>query len=379
MQHLIAFRVEPKFSKEFARGNIGAMTDGWLINHWANEGINASRRFFKEFGLTLRVYDGREFADPSQTLAQVRKKKGSGKDLSVAKNMKVGNLEDKFEEEFGLKVQVAGSDDSYLCKNELTLNAAQQEDEKKLARKERKAARQEEASDDGDSDPTDMPKDSQNMLHLGFYAERVSINLFFDDEFPFTREDLDRVDLQLMFDNSFMEWDGLTNPLSDAIKLLELNRRVKGLSTDSKDPRFLEMKNLLEKNIFPLYMPENAETIDDSWNNLFENLGEEEDADKFEVVKIYTHEPRDGILFHAGERSISFSVQGSFKLNINKGIKTTNILREIEDELGGNFDNGITINNYKFNINPESLDESSFEICQWEGHEGLEIWVIEDS
>ena len=92
--------------------------------------------FLKEFGLTLRVYDGREFADPSQTLAQVRKKKGSGKALSVAKNMKVGNLEDKFEDEFGLKVQVAGSDDSYLCKDELTLNAAQQEDEKKLARKE---------------------------------------------------------------------------------------------------------------------------------------------------------------------------------------------------------------------------------------------------
>jgi len=49
--------------------------------------------FLKEFGLKLRVYDGREFADPSQTLAQVRKKKGSGKDLSVAKNMKVGNLD----------------------------------------------------------------------------------------------------------------------------------------------------------------------------------------------------------------------------------------------------------------------------------------------
>ena len=98
--------------------------------------------FLKEFGLTLRVYDGREFAAPSQTLAQVRKKKGSGKDLSVAKNMKVGNLEDKFEEEFGLKVQVAGSDDSYLCDDNLTLNAAQQEDEKKLARKDRKAARQ---------------------------------------------------------------------------------------------------------------------------------------------------------------------------------------------------------------------------------------------
>ena len=111
--------------------------------------------FLKEFGLTLRVYDGREFADPSQTLGQVRKKKGSGKALSVAKNMKVGNLEDKFEEEFGLKVQVAGSDDSYLCDNNLTLNAAQQEDEKKLARKERKAERQAEASDDEEDEVDD--------------------------------------------------------------------------------------------------------------------------------------------------------------------------------------------------------------------------------
>ena len=33
----------------------------------------------KEFGLTLRVYDGRSFADSTQTLAQVCKKKGSAK------------------------------------------------------------------------------------------------------------------------------------------------------------------------------------------------------------------------------------------------------------------------------------------------------------
>ena len=117
--------------------------------------------FLKEFGLTLRVYDGRSFADLTQTLAQVRKKKGSGKALSVAKNMKVGNLEDKFEEEFGLKVQIAGSDDSYLCKNELTLNAAQQEDEKKLARKERKSARQAEVSYDGDGGDDFIIEDSE--------------------------------------------------------------------------------------------------------------------------------------------------------------------------------------------------------------------------
>jgi len=44
--------------------------------------------FLKEFGLTLRVYDGREFAAPTQTLGQVRKKNGRSKTLSV-ENMKV--------------------------------------------------------------------------------------------------------------------------------------------------------------------------------------------------------------------------------------------------------------------------------------------------
>ena len=112
------------------------------------------KSFLKEFGLTLRIYQGRSFADPTQTLAQVRKTKGTGKALAVAKNMKVGNLEDKFEAEFGLKVQVAGSDDSYLCDNDLTLNAAQQEDDKKLARKERKAARQTDLSDNAEEPQT---------------------------------------------------------------------------------------------------------------------------------------------------------------------------------------------------------------------------------
>ena len=52
---------------------------------------------FQGIRLTLRIYQGRSFAEPNQTLAQVRKTKGTGKALTVAKNMKVGNLEDKFE------------------------------------------------------------------------------------------------------------------------------------------------------------------------------------------------------------------------------------------------------------------------------------------
>jgi hypothetical protein len=233
--------------------------------------------FLKEFGLTLRIYDGRSFADPTQTLGQVRKKKGSGKALSVAKNMKVGNLEDKFEEEFGLKVQVAGSDDSYLCKDELTLNAAQQEDEKKLARKDRKAARQEAAGDDGDGDTTDMPKDSQNMLHLGFYIKEANLNLF--ELAPLSSEELDAIinnisQIKTLHSNGMSAGDisetlninitqihSILSLTSDGKKLLYLNRNSKNLDTDPNDPRFVEMKNILGKNIFSEYLIENAEEL----------------------------------------------------------------------------------------------------------------------
>jgi len=93
--------------------------------------------FLKEFGLTLRVYEGRSFASSSQTLDQLSKRAG-GNVLSISKNMKVGNVEKKFDLGLGLKVEVAGSDNSYLCENELTLKAARQEDENRFVRKDRK-------------------------------------------------------------------------------------------------------------------------------------------------------------------------------------------------------------------------------------------------
>ena len=46
--------------------------------------------------------------------------------------MKVGTLEKKIEDEFGVKVQIAGSDDSYLCDNNLSLARAHKKDQKKL-------------------------------------------------------------------------------------------------------------------------------------------------------------------------------------------------------------------------------------------------------
>ena len=105
------------------------------------------KSFFKEFGLRIRVYDGSSFAESSLTLAQVRKKKGDSKGISIARNIKIGNLENKFDKEFGIKIQIAGSDDSYLCDDNLTLKAAFVEDEKKLGRKARKEAKNTDASE----------------------------------------------------------------------------------------------------------------------------------------------------------------------------------------------------------------------------------------
>ena len=83
----------------------------------------------------MRVYDGRSFAEGDATIGQVRKKRGSSS-IDIRRNTKIGNLEDRFMEDFGIKVQIAGSDDSYLCDNDLTLAAALKEDQNKLGRRQ---------------------------------------------------------------------------------------------------------------------------------------------------------------------------------------------------------------------------------------------------
>jgi hypothetical protein len=87
--------------------------------------------FKKEFGLTLRVYNGVAFADDAATLASIRKGDAKGGEFAPRTNTKVGNLEDKIKELFGIKTQVAGSDDSYLCDNALTLSEALKKDKEK--------------------------------------------------------------------------------------------------------------------------------------------------------------------------------------------------------------------------------------------------------
>ncbi len=88
--------------------------------------VSTLRDQFKEaFGATLRVYKGVKFADDDATLASIRSEDApkSG-DMTIRGNMLVGNFETKFEETFGIKVQVANADNSALSDNEISLTKA---------------------------------------------------------------------------------------------------------------------------------------------------------------------------------------------------------------------------------------------------------------
>jgi len=94
--------------------------------------------FKKEFGLSLRIYDGRSFADENSTLASIRQGDNKGAKFSPQKNTKVGNLEEKIMSIFGIKIQISGSYDDYLCDNDLTLAGALESDKKKILKKSKK-------------------------------------------------------------------------------------------------------------------------------------------------------------------------------------------------------------------------------------------------
>ena len=66
--------------------------DGRFFDYWTNESFYPPEQFLGGVRPYTR-YDGRSFADPGQTLGGSGKER-SGKALSVAKNMKVSNLED---------------------------------------------------------------------------------------------------------------------------------------------------------------------------------------------------------------------------------------------------------------------------------------------
>lgn len=94
---------------------------------------NFKKQFKEVFGGSLRVYKGKNFADDNLTLAAIRAEGCKGGELTLRANMLVGNFEDKMQELFGIKVQVADADDKKLVDNGLTLGAVGRGEVKKKA------------------------------------------------------------------------------------------------------------------------------------------------------------------------------------------------------------------------------------------------------
>ena len=92
-----------------------------------------------------------------------------GGEFSPKRNTKVGNLEDKIMDMFGIKTQVAGSDDSYLCDNDLTLAKALDADEKlmvKRAKRGDKVDAKEEVATDNDSNDESINQVRENSFEI---------------------------------------------------------------------------------------------------------------------------------------------------------------------------------------------------------------------
>jgi len=77
--------------------------------------------FKKNFGVTLRVYNGVKFADPNKTLGSFNSSTTAVPELKIKAKMTVDQVEKNFKKHFGLKVQIADKADKQLLPNSITL------------------------------------------------------------------------------------------------------------------------------------------------------------------------------------------------------------------------------------------------------------------
>lgn len=78
-------------------------------------------QFMECFGTVLRVYYKNRFADDDVTLASIRAEGYKGGDFDCGDNDIVGDFEDFMMALYGIEVQVASPDNSYLVDNNLRL------------------------------------------------------------------------------------------------------------------------------------------------------------------------------------------------------------------------------------------------------------------
>jgi hypothetical protein len=162
--------------------------------------VKTLKKMFKEaFGLSIRLYDGRSFADDNSTLASIRRSDTKGGEFTVKANMKVVNFENKLLKEFGIKSQIAGSDNSYLCDDEITLSDAKEKDKRRIAKKGKIKLSKESEFDKFPDEKTNQKgeiMDDQQIIEFEL-TDAYDINIEYQD---FSIEDLRKIDLAELYD-----------------------------------------------------------------------------------------------------------------------------------------------------------------------------------
>lgn len=90
---------------------------------------SVQRLFKSNYRLTLRIYKGKQFADPKMIINQLDKRTSekitaNEKDISIKSSMNVGDFEKEIKKVYGLTVQVADEFDRYLINDKYTLGQA---------------------------------------------------------------------------------------------------------------------------------------------------------------------------------------------------------------------------------------------------------------
>ena len=84
--------------------------------------VKTLKKNFQEiFGVGIRVYKGKKFADNDATLASIRAESAKGGDISLHGRTLVENVEKMFKDQMGIKIQIENMDGE-LADNSLSLS-----------------------------------------------------------------------------------------------------------------------------------------------------------------------------------------------------------------------------------------------------------------
>jgi hypothetical protein len=146
--------------------------------------------------------------------------------------------------------------------------------------------------------------------------------------------------------------------VNDTSQLTEEGNQILEMVKSADEHTFKECCELLQANLSVMFLTYGVYELEE----IFDGDQDEIDADEVKVVKI----------FKAEGDEICFSAEGSVTIQVSKEINTEDELRQIEEELDGNFDNGLAFHVSIFNENEddpfaEANDGDGDMISSWEG------------